>query len=103
MDVETLAWKGTYEGISVQIVVDRIVDAGRPGEIVPTHVGSNRNDHTTLDAQALPTLIARLRGLGYGFVTLDVCRPRPPGRPHAVSASLAKIGDDVRDALELKR
>jgi hypothetical protein len=35
------------------------------------HVGSNPDDHTTLDAEALPTVIARLRGLGYEFVTLD--------------------------------
>jgi hypothetical protein len=28
-------------------------------------------DHTTYDADALPTVIARLRALGYTFVTLD--------------------------------
>lgn len=73
--VDTLGWKGTYGGISVQIVVDRVVNAARPGEIVLMHVGSHPKDHTTLDAQALPTVIARLRGLGYGFVTLDALLP----------------------------
>ncbi len=70
--VDTLGWKGTtIGGITAQIVVDRVVAAARPGEIVLMHVGSNPDDHTTLDAQALPTVIARLRALGYGFVTLD--------------------------------
>jgi peptidoglycan/xylan/chitin deacetylase (PgdA/CDA1 family) len=69
--VDTLGWKGTSGGVSAQIVVDRVAGAARPGEIVLMHVGSNPDDHTTLDAQALPTVIARLRGLGYEFVTLD--------------------------------
>jgi peptidoglycan/xylan/chitin deacetylase (PgdA/CDA1 family) len=70
--VDTLGWKGTtLGGITAQIVVDRVVAAARPGAIVLMHVGSNPDDHTTLDADALPTVIARLRGLGYGFVTLD--------------------------------
>jgi peptidoglycan/xylan/chitin deacetylase (PgdA/CDA1 family) len=70
--VDSLGWKGTVKGgITAQVVVDRVVSAARPGEIVLMHVGSNPDDHTTLDAQALPTVIARLRDLGYGFVTLD--------------------------------
>jgi hypothetical protein len=35
------------------------------------HVGSNPDDGTTLDADALPSMIGRLRAAGYGFVTLD--------------------------------
>jgi peptidoglycan/xylan/chitin deacetylase (PgdA/CDA1 family) len=35
------------------------------------HVGPNPNDHTTLDADALPTVISELRARGYSFVTLD--------------------------------
>jgi peptidoglycan/xylan/chitin deacetylase (PgdA/CDA1 family) len=70
--VDTLGWKGTtLGGITAQIVVDRVVAAARPGEIVLMHVGSNPDDHTTLDADALPAVIARLRALGYAFVTLD--------------------------------
>ena len=76
--VDTLGWKGTtLGGITAQIVVDRVVGAARPGEIVLMHVGSNPDDHTTLDAEALPTIIARLRGLGYGFVTLDALLAAP--------------------------
>jgi hypothetical protein len=46
--------------MSVQGVIDRVVGAARPGEIVLMHVGYNPDDHTTLDAQALPTVIAEL-------------------------------------------
>jgi peptidoglycan/xylan/chitin deacetylase (PgdA/CDA1 family) len=76
--VDTLGWKGTtLGGITAQIVVDRVVAAARPGEIVLMHVGSNPDDHTTLDADALPTVIARLRALGYSFVTLDALLTTP--------------------------
>jgi peptidoglycan/xylan/chitin deacetylase (PgdA/CDA1 family) len=35
------------------------------------HVGSHPTDRSTLDADALPELIERIRAAGYGFVTLD--------------------------------
>ena len=69
--VDTLGWKGTSQGITVQQVIDRTLGAARAGEIVLMHVGSNPDDHTTLDAQALPAIIAGLRARGYHFVTLD--------------------------------
>jgi peptidoglycan/xylan/chitin deacetylase (PgdA/CDA1 family) len=36
------------------------------------HTGSNPDDHSTLDADALPAIIDGLRSKGYGFVTLDM-------------------------------
>jgi peptidoglycan/xylan/chitin deacetylase (PgdA/CDA1 family) len=42
----------------------------RPGAIVLMHVGANPDDGTTYDADALPTLIDRLRAAGYGFTTV---------------------------------
>lgn len=69
--VDTLGWKGTSGGISTTTVVTRALGAARPGEIVLMHVGSNPDDHSTLDAAALPTVISGLAGLGYRFVTLD--------------------------------
>jgi peptidoglycan/xylan/chitin deacetylase (PgdA/CDA1 family) len=68
--VDTLGWKGTSGGQSVNTVVQRVLDNLRPGAIVLMHVGSNPDDGSTLDADALPTLVSRLRGLGYGFVTV---------------------------------
>ena len=69
--VDTLGWKGTSGGITAQIVADRVLAGLRPGEIVLMHIGSNPNDGTTLDADALPGIIERIRAAGYGFTTLD--------------------------------
>ncbi|MEO8282109.1 MAG: polysaccharide deacetylase family protein [Pseudarthrobacter sp.] len=69
--VDTLGWKGTSGGITAQIVADRVLSALRPGEIVLMHIGSNPDDGTTLDADALPQIIDRVRQAGYSFVTLD--------------------------------
>lgn len=68
--VDTLGWKGTSGGQSKASVVARVVAAAKPGAIVLMHVGSNPKDHTTLDADALPTIITKLRDLGYHFVRL---------------------------------
>jgi peptidoglycan/xylan/chitin deacetylase (PgdA/CDA1 family) len=69
--VDTLGWKGTSGGVTADIVLQRVLSALRPGEIVLMHVGSNPDDGTTLDAAALPRVISQLRARGYGFVSLD--------------------------------
>jgi peptidoglycan/xylan/chitin deacetylase (PgdA/CDA1 family) len=69
--VDTLGWQGTSEGRSVASVVARVLGNAQPGEIVLMHVGSHPTDRSTLDADALPQVIARLHALGYTFVTLD--------------------------------
>jgi peptidoglycan/xylan/chitin deacetylase (PgdA/CDA1 family) len=69
--VDTLGWEGTAGHISTSVVVSRVLAAARPGEIVLMHVGSNPDDHTTFDADALPQVISGLRARGYSFVTLD--------------------------------
>ena len=69
--VDTLGWKGSSGGITARIVADRVMARLQPGEIVLMHVGSNPNDGTTLDADALPAIIDRIRQAGYGFTTLD--------------------------------
>ena len=69
--VDTLGWQGTSGGRSVNSVVQRVLAAATPGEIVLLHVGSNPTDHSTLDADAVPRIIAGLRSAGYGFVSLD--------------------------------
>lgn len=52
-------------------MASRVLGAARPGEIVLMHVGSNPDNHTTLDADALSQVISGLRAKGYSFVTLD--------------------------------
>ena len=69
--VDTLGWKGTSGGSTVQSVLDRALSAARPGEIVLMHVGSNPDDGTTLDALALAPMIDQLRARHYSFTTLD--------------------------------
>ncbi|MFF1879961.1 polysaccharide deacetylase family protein [Pseudarthrobacter sp. NPDC058196] len=76
--VDTLGWKGTSGGASVQSVADRVHAGLQPGEIVLMHIGSNPDDGTTLDADALPQVIDRIRAAGYGFVTLDALLGRWP-------------------------
>ncbi len=68
--IDTLGWKGTSGGQTVETVVQRVVDGLVPGAIVLMHVGSNPQDHTTLDADALPTVIDQVRALGYRFLPL---------------------------------
>ena len=69
--IDTLGWQGTSGGRSADSVVQRVLAAATPGEIVLMHVGSHPTDHSTLDADALPRVIAGLRAAGYSFVTLD--------------------------------
>ncbi|MHC6230757.1 polysaccharide deacetylase family protein [Arthrobacter sp. MMS24-T111] len=69
--VDTLGWKGTSGGASVQSVAHRVRAGLQPGEIVLMHIGSNPDDGTTLDADALAQVIDRIRAAGYGFVTLE--------------------------------
>lgn len=69
--VDTLGWKGTSGGITAQAVADRVLSQLQPGEIVLMHVGSNPNDGTTLDADALGQIISRIQQAGYRFTALD--------------------------------
>ena len=68
--VDSLGWKGTSGGMTSATVRDRVLAAARPGMIVLMHVGANPDDGTTLDADALPSVIAGLRAKGYSFVSL---------------------------------
>jgi len=69
--VDTLGWEGTAGHITTSVVAARVLAGLRPGEIVLMHVGSNPDDHSTFDADALPRIIRALRARGYSFVTLD--------------------------------
>lgn len=69
--VDTVGWKGTSGGMTKQKVVERVLANLQPGEIVLMHVGSHPQDGSTLDADALPTIISELRERGYGFVTVE--------------------------------
>ena len=75
--VDTWGWMGS-PWQSVAGAVRRVVDHLVPGEIVLMHLGSSR-DQSTIDANALPLVIRKLRARGYRFVTLAGVRaPRSP-------------------------
>lgn len=69
--VDTLGWRGTSSGSSVGLVIRRVMGAARPGAIVLMHVGAHPKDHSTLDADALPEVIRRLRAAGFQLVPLS--------------------------------
>lgn len=69
--IDTLGWQGTSAGRTVDSVVQRVVAGLAPGQIVLMHMGSHPTDGSTLDADALPLVIERVRAAGYGFVDLD--------------------------------
>ncbi|MDJ0382559.1 polysaccharide deacetylase family protein [Streptomyces sp. G-G2] len=68
--VDTAGWKGAIGGATTTTVIDRTVQALRPGAIVLMHLGSTPEDHSAVDAAALPALIDTLRSHAYGFTTL---------------------------------
>lgn len=69
--VDTLGWEGTSMGQSVGSVFSRAIEHLEPGEIILMHVGANPHDHSTLDADALPRIIAAILARGYQLVTLQ--------------------------------
>jgi peptidoglycan/xylan/chitin deacetylase (PgdA/CDA1 family)/cell wall-associated NlpC family hydrolase len=68
--VDTLGWEGKSNGQSTASVIRRVLNSLQPGEIVLMHVGA-ANDGTTLDADALPTLINELRARGYTLALVN--------------------------------
>lgn len=75
---DSLGWKGTSGGMSSEAVRQRVVSGARPGGVVLFHVGANPTDSTTLDADALPQIIADLSAQGYRFVTLEALLAATP-------------------------
>ncbi|BDO41994.1 polysaccharide deacetylase family protein [Cellulomonas sp. NTE-D12] len=73
--VDTLGWKGTSGGQSMESVRARVLGSAQPGEIVLMHVGANPDDGSTLDAAALGSVIEGLRERGYSFITLRSLLP----------------------------
>jgi peptidoglycan/xylan/chitin deacetylase (PgdA/CDA1 family) len=55
----------------VSSVVTRVLGSLQPAEIVILEVQANATDHSTLDADALPTIIRDVEQRGYQFVSLD--------------------------------
>jgi peptidoglycan/xylan/chitin deacetylase (PgdA/CDA1 family) len=65
--VDTLGWEGRSNGQTPDTVLQRVLGSLQPGEIVLMHVGA-ANDGTTLDADALPSVIREVEARGYSLV-----------------------------------
>jgi len=68
--VDSLGWKGTSGGMTKETIESRVLSKAVPGAIVLMHLGSNPDDKTQLDSQALPGIISALKTQGYEFVTI---------------------------------
>lgn len=67
--IDTLGWAGKKNN-SVAKILALVTKSATPGGIILMHQGDNPDDHSTLDADALPAMIDGLRAQGYQFVTL---------------------------------
>ena len=72
---DTWGWMGRSQQSRIGIV-RRVLSRVRPGEIVLMHLGAAK-DGSTLDADALPAVVRRLRARGYRFIRLDRWVRRP--------------------------
>ncbi|MFF0023876.1 polysaccharide deacetylase family protein [Streptomyces sp. NPDC004082] len=68
--VDTNGYLGTARGMTVQKVVDRVLDGLSPGEIVQMHVGTSDGRGAPLDVQALPRIIDAVQSRGYRVTDL---------------------------------
>ena len=69
--VDSLGWKGTSGGQTKTSVEQKVLKNSSPGAIIMMHLGSNPDDKSHLDSQALPDIIAKLKADGYEFMTLS--------------------------------
>lgn len=69
--VDTLGWQGARAGATTPRIINRVLAALAPGEIVLMHVGATPADGSTPDANALPEIIRALKARHYDFVTVD--------------------------------
>lgn len=67
---DTNGYLGTAGGMTVQKVVDRVVNALTPGAIVQMHVGTAQGRGPALDVQALPQIIDAIHAHGYRITDL---------------------------------
>jgi peptidoglycan/xylan/chitin deacetylase (PgdA/CDA1 family) len=68
--IDSFGWKGISGGMTKESVKNRVLSRTTPGTIIMMHLGSNPNDKTHLDSEALPEIIQELKNQKYEFVTL---------------------------------
>jgi len=68
--IDSLGWQGTSGGMTKELIENRVISKTAPGYIIMMHLGSNPDDKTHLDSEALPEIILELKKQGYEFATL---------------------------------
>jgi peptidoglycan/xylan/chitin deacetylase (PgdA/CDA1 family) len=68
--VDSQGWRGRAAGTTATIR-DRVMSGLVPGAVIALTAGSQPEDGTTLDTDALAAVIAAIRSRGYDLVTLD--------------------------------
>lgn len=68
--VDSQGWRGRVAGTTASLR-DRVMSGLVPGAVVALTVGSQPEDGSTLDADALDAVIAAIRSRGYDLVTLE--------------------------------
>ncbi|MFA6096216.1 MAG: polysaccharide deacetylase family protein [Candidatus Paceibacterota bacterium] len=68
--VDSLGWEGTSGGMTKESVESRVLSKAAAGAIVLMHLGTNPDDKTQLDSEALPGIISALKTQGYEFMTM---------------------------------
>jgi peptidoglycan/xylan/chitin deacetylase (PgdA/CDA1 family) len=78
-----------YRGSSTAVILDRVRRYTVPGAIILMHLGSD-----STDAQALPSIISTLKGMGYGFTNpyLTVTKGGIRAKYLALGAQKAAVG-----------
>ncbi len=69
--IDSLGWQGTSGGMSADLVKNRVISKTVPGAIIMMHLGSNPDDKTHLDSEALPEIIRELKKQEYEFLSLS--------------------------------
>lgn len=68
--IDSLGWKGISGGMTKETVENRVISKTVPGAIIMMHLGSNPDDKTHLDSEALPEIISELKKQGYRFAIM---------------------------------
>lgn len=68
--IDSLGWRGTSGEMTKEAVENKVISKTVPGAIIMMHLGSNPDDKTHLDSEALPEIILELKKQGYKFMTL---------------------------------
>ncbi len=68
--VDSLGWEGSSGGMTKETVRNKVLSKAAPGVIILMHLGTNPEDKTQLDSEALPEIISELKQQGYEFATI---------------------------------